>query len=58
MQSVLLCNNFSRLKVKGNTIKDSGTYRVFFPENPALSIKKTRQMFFDKKNILEKENKS
>ena len=45
---ILEVNNTDGLKFTGNTITNSGTYKMLFPENPAFSIKTSKNILFIK----------
>ncbi|WP_366183997.1 right-handed parallel beta-helix repeat-containing protein [Flavobacterium ovatum] len=45
---ILEVNNTDGLKFTGNTITNSGTYKILFPENPAFSIKTSKNIIFEK----------
>ncbi|AWG23709.1 alpha-galactosidase [Flavobacterium faecale] len=46
--AILEVNNTDGLKFIGNTITNSGTYKMLFPENPAFSIKTSKNIIFEK----------
>jgi hypothetical protein len=45
---ILEVNNTDGLKFTGNTITNSGTYKMLYPENPAFSIKTSKNIIFEK----------
>lgn len=53
---ILEVNNTDNLKFIGNTIRNSGTYPMLFPDNPAFSIKTSKNIIFEKNNYSGKAN--
>ncbi|WPR71348.1 right-handed parallel beta-helix repeat-containing protein [Flavobacterium sp. NG2] len=53
---ILEVNNTDGLKFKGNTITNSGTFKMLFPENPAFSIKTSKNIIFENNKYSGKAN--
>lgn len=53
---ILEVNNTENLKFSGNTITNSGTYKMLFPWNPAFSIKTSKNIIFEKNTYRGKAN--
>ncbi|MGA9639051.1 hypothetical protein [Flavobacterium sp.] len=53
---IMEVNNTDGLTFKGNTITNSGTYKMLFPENAAFSVKTSKNIIFKKNTYLGKAN--
>lgn len=51
---VLEIKNVSNLKFTGNTIKNSGNFPIIYPNNPAIIVKASEKILFEKNKYLGK----
>lgn len=54
---ILQITNTDGLRFTGNTITNSGTFPPLFSENPAISVKSSKNIFFDNNKYAGKANK-